>query len=345
MIPLPNPGVQLSATQAYEESVKRRMLSMKRVPLTKSKRAAPFPTSSITSTSWFSDTGMFLSLEPRSTKVWDTANFVPVVQIDSGGVSMGVFPSNNNWVSGDYKGCIRLHDVLLDKPTLTFQGHSGGMVTAAQWVDENMFLSSGLDGRVKIWDKRKAGTSREVGGFDFERTHSEAAVLRDFSSVAPTNHGERFPYKASPGGPINGFSLSPCKKFALTCSGSTLTLWDARDKTKVVRMLQSYGLGNSAPPALQKGGKTEIKIIDGGLRNRLSDYWIATNLTSASSNLYTSPLYKPSLITLESHLSPITSIGMQSESKLLTGGADGMILGWNWKIGKVKTKAVDKDTW
>jgi WD40 repeat protein len=269
--PMPslNVNISLSATQAYEEGVKRRKMSLRRLPLTKSKRAAPFPTSSITQTSWFSDTGMFLSLEPLSTKVWDTANFIPVVQINSGGVSMDVLASNNTWVSGDYKGCIRLHDVLIDKPTLTFQGHAGGMVTGVNWVDENVFMSGGLDGKVKIWDRRKSGTSREIGGFDFERTHSETEVLRDFSSVAPTNHGERFPYRAAPGrGPINGFTLTPCKKFALSCSGSTLTLWDARDRTKVVRMWQSYGFGIAPPPTVEKGGKTEIRIVDGGLRNR-----------------------------------------------------------------------------
>jgi len=178
---------------------------------------------------------MFLSLEPLSTKIWDTANFTPVVQMNDGGVSMAIQPSNSNWASGDYKGCLRLHDVLIDKPTLTFQGHGGGMVTGLEWIDENTLMSSGLDGRVKIWDRRKSGTSREVGGLDYDRTHSEEDVVRDRTVVAPTNHRERFPYRASPGGPVNGFALTPCKRFALSCSGTTMTLWDARDKTRVVR--------------------------------------------------------------------------------------------------------------
>lgn len=49
-----NPNVPLSATQAYEDDVRRRNLSQQRVPLTTSRRVAPFPMSSITSTSWFS---------------------------------------------------------------------------------------------------------------------------------------------------------------------------------------------------------------------------------------------------------------------------------------------------
>jgi hypothetical protein len=37
---------------------------------------------------------------------------------------------------------------------------------------------------------------------------------------------------------------------------------------------------------------------------------------------------------------------VQSESKLITGAVDGMLLAWNWKMGLGrKRKVVDKDNW
>lgn len=294
--------------------------------------------SSVVKAEWYAfDTGAFVSAASNgSLLVWDTQAMQSVVQwqpFPSSISSMHLSKSSGRSesllaVSSKDDPMIKLVDLRSGAASHSLTGHTRG-VTSVQWCGPTcdvVMASASLDGTVRLWDIRQAGSRATVTVLDREessplplrpyrpdyrhlRTKTIAAVatktLRK-QRMGPNSYEDTDVMSHS--GPVAAVSFTPDGHYLVSCGAKQLQLWDLRSRGHLVTRKFS---GAASPPLLVLG----------------QHVW----MPNASTHIAAYPLMTGGLPTqvLDGHLGRVTALEYSSDTlQLLSGGTDGMILVW-----------------
>jgi DNA excision repair protein ERCC-8 len=305
----------------------------------------PGHSASIIRAEWYAfDTGAFVSASSDGALVvWDTEAMQPVAQwqpfpssISSFHLSQSIGPSESLLVvASKDDAAIKLVDIRTGSASHTLTGHVRG-VTAVQWcpaatrgddtihktytnIGDVVLASGSLDGTVRLWDIRKAGSRATICILDQEEASPFPlrAFQSDYRHLKKKKQGMKGPNSyqhvsaggvSSHSGPVTGISFTSDGQSLVSCGSKRLQLWDLRSRGHLVTR---HFAGSVQPPLL---------VVD-------HHAWMACgNMTIGAFSLEQGgPPYQ----ILEGHLGKVTALESSFDSQqLMSGGADGMILMW-----------------
>lgn len=316
-------------------------------PVAQSSRSTsnePGHSASIVRAEWYPfDTGAFVSASSDGALVvWDTQAMQPVAQwqpfpnsISSFHLSQSTGPSESLLVvASKDDATIKLVDLRTGSASHTLTGHSRG-VTTVQWcpattrgddsqysnsyVGDVVLASGSLDGTIRLWDIRKAGSRATICTLDQEASSPFPlrAFQSDYRHLRVKKQGIKGPNSyqhnnargvSSHSGPVTAISFTPDGQFLVSCGSKRLQLWDLRSRGHLVTR---HFDGSMQPPLL---------VVD-------RHVWMACgNMTIGAFSLEQGgPPYQ----ILDGHLGKVTALESSFDSQqLISGGADGMILVW-----------------
>ena len=292
---------------------------------------------SIVRAEWYAfDTGAFVSASlDGSLLVWDTQAMRPVAHwqpfptsISSFHLSKSTGPSESLLVvASKDDASIKLVDLRSGSCSHTLTGHVRG-VTTVQWcpaTTSDVVLASGsLDGTIRLWDIRKAGSRATICTLDREESSPLplCPFQSDYQHLREKRRGQKLRGPnaycdndaigaggvSSHGGPVTGVSFTPNGQFLVSCGSKRLQLWDLRSRAHLVT--RSFA-GSVQPPLLVVG----------------RHLWISYGFMKIGA--FSLEQGGPPFQVLEGHLGKVTALESSFDSQqLISGGADGMILVW-----------------
>jgi DNA excision repair protein ERCC-8 len=321
--------------EEYQElgGVRASNLSHRYKPVAQSMRSASNANghgSSIVRAEWYPfDTGAFISSSTDgNVVVWDTHTMTPVMRwqplqsISSMHLSRSLGRSESLLAVGSNEdSTIKIVDIRSGAASHSLVGHTRGL-TSLQWSPTcDIVLASGsLDGSVRLWDVRQAGSRANIAALDQEMT--SAYPLRPFQpdyrhlrrrqpTAVPNTYRDN-QTTLSHTGPVTGISFTPNGQYMLSCGGRKLQMWD----------LRSTGHLTTLPFVTRDTAAASI------LQSQEHQVWVAghgTKICAFSLELGG----RPSQV-LEGHLGRVTALHFWGDTQsILSGANDGMILYWS----------------
>jgi DNA excision repair protein ERCC-8 len=293
-----------------------------------SNRQANGHSSSIVKAEWYAfDTGAFVSSSSDgSLLVWDTQEMQSVVQwqpfssISSMHLSKSAGRSESLVaVSSKDDAMIKLVDLRSGAASHSLTGHTRG-VTSVQWcgpTSDVVIASASLDGTVRLWDIRQAGSRATITVLD--REESSPLPLRpyrpDYRHLRTSKKQKKGPNSyddttvLSHSGAVSAVAFTPDGHYLVSCGANQLQLWDLRSRGHLVTRKFT---GVASTPMLVLG----------------QHVWMPNTSTKIVS--YPLMLGGPPTQVLDGHLGRVTALEYSHDSmQLLSGGSDGMILVWS----------------
>lgn len=286
---------------------------------------APGHSSSIVRAEWYAfDTGAFVSgSSDGALVVWDTQAMQPVVQwqpfstISSFHLSKSSGRSESLLAVGSKDDTmVKLVDLRSGAASHTLIGHGRG-ITSVQWCPtcDVVMASASLDGTVRLWDIRQAGSRATITTLDREESspfplrpyRSDYRHLRSRQKKGPNAYQDTSTV-SSHSGPVMGVSFTPDGQFLVSCGVNQLQLWDLRSRGHLVTRQFS---GSAQAPLLVVGRHV----------------WMPYSNTKIGA--YSLDQGGPPQQVLDGHLGRVTALEYFNDNlQLLSGGTDGMILMW-----------------
>ena len=278
---------------------------------------------------------------------------------------------------------IKLVDIRSGASSHQLVGHGG--VSSIKWSNNNpnIVASGSRDSTVRIWDIRKSGSracvivldrdqtssrSTKVGyASDYSHLRREPRVSRsksiqgrvskkqrrhEISEVAPNNYDQiqHQGTRSHRAGHVSGLAFFSSGHYLCSVSGldGELLLWDLRTGCLLPSRFVAPGNLSAGSPRQRR---TAIIAEGSGYTdssNNSSTIWVSRKgVIHGFSTEGGTPKQ-----TLKGHLTNITSLAaMKPDGKLLSGSADGMILGWGQAQGNLLDNAgnseieEDADNW
>lgn len=271
---------------------------------------------------------------------------------------------------------IKLVDIRSGASSHQLVGHGG--ISSLQWSNNNpnIVASGSRDSTVRIWDIRKSGSRACVTVLDREQTSSrstkvgyasdyshlrrEPRISRNqsvqgrankkqrrhaVSEVAPNNYDQiqHQPTKSHRSGHVSGLAFFSSGHYLCSVSGldGELLLWDLRSGCLLPSKFVAPGNLSAGSPRQRR---TALIAEGSGYTdssNNNSTIWVSRKgVIHGFSTEGGTPKQ-----TLKGHLTNITSLAaMKPDGKLLSGSADGMILGWGQAQGNILENAGNGET-
>lgn len=339
------------------------------------------------------DPGVFLSASSDGTVLtWDTQQMKPVMRVQPFREDSASWVSAHLRTGGDhsliaagswYESEIKLVDIRSGASSHQLVGHAGGISTV-KWSSNNPHIvaSGSRDSSVRLWDIRKSGSHACVTVLNFEQTSSSKSAKvgyasdyshlrretrsgrssfsnkkkrrRDILEVAPNNydHVQYQGCKSHRAGHVSNLAFFKGGHYLCSVSGlnGELLLWDLRSGCLLPSKFVAPGNLSAGSP---KQRRTALVAEGSGYTdssNNSSTIWISRKGVIHG---YSTEGGTPKQ-TLRGHLTNITSlVAMKSGGKLLSGSADGMILGWGQAHGALSGRETtartreeeDTDSW
>lgn len=295
---------------------------------------------SVVRAQWFSvDTGAFVSTScDGCVFVWDTqimkpaARWKPFPTIQCAHLSPSLGDSQSLLAIGSVdESRFKLVDIRTGSASHSF---NSGPTTVLQWSPtcDVILASGGLDGTVRIWDIRKAGSGSAVTSLDRDNDTPMARRsfrpdyrhLRRRKKTAPNNfrHVEMDSIR-SHGNAISGLSFTRDGHFMVSAGrDGKLQLWDLRANGHLMPRQFHRRANQSAIPISQS--KTPISI-----HQDTNMAWVGYGQSIVAYSLETGG--EPREV-LAGHLNDVSALeSIHDNMEFLSGGADGMILTWGMK--------------
>lgn len=287
-----------------------------------------------------------------------------------------------------YESEIKLVDIRSGASSHQLVGHGGGISTL-KWSGNNphIIASGSRDSTVRLWDIRKSGSRACVMVLDREEIFSSYSLTKtgyasDYShlrrdpvfatkkprydrsnkkqrhhemlEVAPNNydHVQNQACKSHRAGHVSSLAFFSSGHYICSVSGldGELLLWDLRSGCLLPSKFMAPGNLSAGSP---KQRRTALVAEGSGYTdstNKSSIIWVSRKgVIHGFSTEGGIPKQ-----TLKGHLTNITSlVALKPDGKLLSGSADGMILGWGQTQGGLSGKKVsanaeveeDRDNW
>jgi DNA excision repair protein ERCC-8 len=343
--------------------------------------------SPISKVQWYPvDSGAFLSASKDGCLlVWDTDSMAPVAKCtpfadtQSGIATFHISPSRHYSavVASLQDPSLKLVDIRSSASSHTLLGHAHPGVTSVTWAPLNdvIIASGGVDGTVRLWDIRKAGSRACLAILDQDRTHPPSRTRpyqADYSHLpkpsagtAPVagslaagdnrpNHGKRRASAAvqqlapnnyrltenstttSHTGPVTGLSFVPDGHYLVSAGeNGNLHMWDLRANG---HLLPRRFLAPGQQPDISKT-RAQIPLL-------LTPYicWVGNGSKVLGYSLDRGGA--PQKV-LQGHLHTVKAMDViEATMQLLTAGSDGMILTWGKPDrAHFRERKVDRDGW
>ena len=154
----------------------------------------------ISKVQWYPvDTGAFLSTSMDGTMlIWDTNTLSPVAKCtpfndDNSNGTIGSFHLSSRQIHSAVVAslndpALKLVDIRSGASSHTLLGHAHPGISSVQWAPHNdvLLASGGLDGTIRLWDIRKAGSRACIAILNQDNTHPPAkarAYKADYSHL------------------------------------------------------------------------------------------------------------------------------------------------------------------
>lgn len=348
--------------------------------------------SPVSQVQWYPvDSGAFLSSAKDGTLlIWDTNSLSPVAQCrpfqGNGICSFHLSPLRNySTVVGSLNDpAIKLVDIRTGASSHSLLGHGQQGISSLQWAPHNevILASGGLDGTVRLWDIRKAGSRAcvailnqdvtqsplVINAYKFDYSHlPKPAATQDIdtitaSSTAATLHrASNLKKKVTTTVNVAPNNFRAAESSAVVSHAGSVSaisfgfnghylVSTGQDGALHVWDLRTNGcmlplrfFGPGQQPAVSRQ-KKQVPLLITWDDTSLGKCWVGNGNSIMGFDLERGGA--PSQL-LEGHLQNISAIDtIESSNLLLTGGKDGMVLTWGKPRQKqLQRKADDRDNW
>ena len=330
-------------------------------------QAWPQRNRSIVSCRWYpTDTGMFFAAARSGTfQIWDTNEMEPVLecrpfQYDHGGspglCCMEVSPNKSAAVGSPTCRLVKLIDVRTGASSHSLSGHSNKGVCDLAWSTAcpHVLASAGMDGRVILWDVRKATGCLQVLDAD-QRADSYVSQpyypdlrhlrrrrrrqVKQPQHYTTTTTTTRLPLAHS--GACVGVAFDPTGHFLVSAGGNgDLRVWDLRSSSACQiprRFMSSRGAKPVDPSYL---GRVPLVLQGDAIWTRRGPDLCSYSLQQGGA---------PQNV-LKGHMGAVATIAEIGTGQLVSSSSDGLLLLWGPASGSKSTKSsrlgkrrIDKD--
>jgi DNA excision repair protein ERCC-8 len=337
--------------------------------------------STISKVQWYPvDSGAFLSASKDGCLlVWDTDSMTPVARClpfadTQGGIATFHLSPSLQYsavVASLQDPSLKLVDIRSGSSSHTLLGHAHPGVTSVNWspLNDVILTSGGVDGTVRLWDIRKAGSRACLAILDQDRTHPPSRsrpYQADYShlpkpSAGTTEAGDNRPNSGkrktppavqqlapnnyrmtenstatSHSGPVTALSFVPDGHYLVsTGQDGNLHIWDLRANG---HLLPRRFLAPGQQPAISKT-RAQVPLL-------LTPFtcWVGNGSKLLGYSFDRGGV--PENV-LQGHLHTVTTVDViEATMQLVTAGNDGMILTWGKPDrAHFRKRRADQDNW
>lgn len=293
---------------------------------------------SIVRAEWYPfDTGAFVSASTDGTLlVWDTQAMQSVVHWhpfpDSALSCLATSTSEGRSeslvaIGSQNEAMLKLLDLRSGAAMHSLVGHTRG-ITSVAWspVSDVVLASGSLDGTIRLWDIRQAGSRACLMTLDRDETSPYPLkpcqadyrhLRRRTKTVGPNTYANDQNHVMSHSGPVTAVSFTHNGRYLMSCGAAAskkqqqLQMWDLSSRGNL--MTRQFA-GLLRPPLLVMDDNDDKCVVASG--NTICSYAMSGG--------------GPPTQVLEGHLGRVTAL--ESFLQLvISGGEDGMILAWGPK--------------
>ncbi|KAG7358515.1 WD40 repeat-containing protein [Nitzschia inconspicua] len=294
------------------------------------------------------------------------------------------YNNNNLMVAGSYSHTqLKLVDIRSGASSHQLVGHQGG-ISCVQWSPTNAHVvaSGSRDGCIRLWDVRKSGSRScitfldrnkvpygatiQPGGYSSDYAHlrtdqfrsryvysdkKKVTKKRQREEVAPNSydHLESQGANQSHYGKVGALKFLENGQYIVSVGGDDgeLILWDLRNGCSLPNKFVGNKYRQAGAPKQKRVALLTSRLGRSSRREDTTAIWIASHGEVLG---YSTEGGKPKQV-LRGHLTNVTSLeNMEPGRRILSGGADGMILCWGQPqsalvMGRPVVLAEDKDSW